>query len=424
MMNDLKKTTEAIGSNRVVFVDQARAIAIMLMLLGHSLDRFLAEPWRSGDFYSAYQPVRGMSSTLFIMVAGFSFVIATFGHWEDYMSFTPKMWARIRRIGLILLLGYVLDMWASTLVQSIDGITAQKWERFLRFQALQNIGFGLAALHLIVWASGTKKRFFKLTLALTFAVLALATVTYRKDVDAMLPIELSTMLNLFHGSWFPVVPYTGFMLLGALFGYLYAARKKVGDEWKIFVAGIAVSLILVGSEVVVPKIFSGGVFPYWAPREHMPGNTFGRAGAGILTISALYFLGRAKILLPRLSYVLSKDSLSIYFVHLFLVYSISTIPGLFSLPNQSMSPAQVVGWVIGLSVTMTAMAWIIGWLRANRSKLLADIRHIVILGLSIAFVTLPALSVAGVALCLASAATIVMALARWRSIRSIAGARG
>jgi len=423
MMNDPKESTAASGSKRLVFVDQARAIAIMLMLLGHSLDRFLAEPWRSGDFYTAYQPVRGVSSTLFLMVAGFSFVIATFGHWQGYMSLTPKMWARIRRIGLILFLGYLLNLWAPTLIQSIDGITAQRWERFIRFEVLQNIGFGLAALHLIAWAAGTQKRFFKLTLGLSFAIFALAAITYRRDVDSLLPIELSTMLNLFHGSHFPVVPYTGFMLLGALFGYLYMARKRAEDEWKVFAVGIFVSLFLIGLDLVVPRIISGGVFPYWAALEKMPGNTFARAGTGILTISALYFLGRYRILLPRLSFLLSKDSLAIYFVHLFLIYSASRTQQFLGVQKQGLSLVQVAFWVAGLAVTMTAMAWTIGWLRTNRPKLLAGSRRTAILGGCIIFIALPDPSAAGIALCLASAAMIVIVLSRRRSVQA-ADARG
>ena len=417
-MSDSKEISEATGSKRLVFVDQARAIAIMLMLFGHSLHRFLAEPWRSGDVYTAYQPIRGVSSALFIMVAGFSFVIATFGHWEDYMRFTPKLWARIRRIGLILFLGYLLNLWAPTLVRAIDGVTAQYWERFLRFEALQNIGFGLAALHFIAWAAGTKKRFFKLTLGLAFAVFALAVVTYRRGVDSLLPMELSTMLNGFHGSRFPVVPYTGFMLLGALYGILYVARKKAGDEWKVFAAGIFASLLLIGLDVAIPRTVAGGIFPYWTRLENMPGNTFARAGAGILTISVLYFLERAKVLLPRLSFILSKDSLAIYFTHLFLVYGGTAIPGLFSSRKQGMSPAQVACWIVGLSVTMAAMAWAIGRFRTIRPQLLSGIRRTAILGLLLAFVTLPDLSTAGVALCLASATTIVVALPRWRLIRA------
>ena len=140
MVSELNKNAEVTVSKRVVFIDQARALAIMLMLFGHSLDRFLAEPWRSGDFYTAYQPIRSVSSTLFLTVAGVSFVIATFGHWEDYMSLTPKMWARIRRIGLILFLGYVLNMWSPTLTMAIDSFSAQNWEQFLRCDILQNIG--------------------------------------------------------------------------------------------------------------------------------------------------------------------------------------------------------------------------------------------------------------------------------------------
>ena len=202
------------------------------------------------------------------------------------------------------------------------------------------------------------------------------------------------------------------MLLGALFGYLYVARKKSGDEWKVFVVGILASFLLIGLETAIPRTISGGVFPYWAPLEKMPGDIFGRAGAGILTISVLYFLGRIRILLPSLSFVLSKDSLSIYFSHLFLVYGTSTVPGLFSSLKQGMSPAQVTCWVVGLSVTMTAMAWAIGRLRKSRPKLLAGIRHTAILGGSIVFVTLQDLSTAGIVLCVAAAAAIVIALVR------------
>jgi hypothetical protein len=422
MMKALTKNTGAAGSKRVLFVDQARALAIMLMLFGHSLDRFLAEPWRSGDFYTAYQPIRSVSSTLFLTVAGFSFVIATFGHWEDYMSLTPRMWSRIRRIGLILFLGYVLNMWAPTLARAIDNFSPQNWEQFLRCDILQNIGFGLAALHLVARAAGTKKRFFKLTLGLALAVLALAAVTYRKDVDSLLPVALSTMVNLFHGSRFPIVPNTVFVLLGALLGYLYVERKEAGDEWRIFVLGIFAGLLLIGAESAIPRAVSGGVFPYFAPLENMPTNTFGRAGAGILIISALYFLGRFKLVLPRLSFVLSKDSLAIYFFHLFLVYGSSSIHGLFRSRKLGMSPVQMACWVVGLWVTMTAMAWVIGWLRTNRPKLLTEIRRTAILARTIAFVVLPALSVAGLALCLASAATLVIALPRWRSVRAIEGA--
>ena len=250
-------------------------------------------------------------------------------------------------------------------------------------------------------------------------VLALAVVTYRIDVDSLLPVALSTTLNLFHGSRFPVVPNAVFVLLGALFGYLYVQRKEAGDEWKVFAVGIFASLLLMGTEAAIPRVVSGGVFPYFVPLDNMPLNTFGRVGAGILVISALYFLGRFKLLLPRLSFVLSKDSLAIYFFHLFLVYGSSSIHGLFRSRKLGMPPVQMACWVVGLWVTMTAMAWAIGWMRTNRPKLLTEIRRTAILARTVAFVVLLALSVAGLALCLASAATLVIALPRWRSIRAI-----
>ena len=55
--------------NRVAFIDQARALAITMMLVGHSLHRFLGEPWRSSELYKHYSFVRGLSSALFLTIA-------------------------------------------------------------------------------------------------------------------------------------------------------------------------------------------------------------------------------------------------------------------------------------------------------------------------------------------------------------------
>ncbi|MCP4675318.1 MAG: DUF1624 domain-containing protein [Deltaproteobacteria bacterium] len=394
-------------SGRMVFIDQARGLAIALMLVGHSLDRFLGEPWRSGEAYGNYQFVRGISSALFLTVSGFSFVIASFGHFDDYLRFSPRLWSRIRRIALILFLGYVLHLWAPTLSRCLADVTTYHLERFTRYDVLQVIAAGLAALHIIARLAGGKEYFWKLTLAMLIIVLAAAAMTYQKEIDARLPLGIATAVNMYHGSRFPAVPYLAFMLLGALFGCAFLSRRDRGDEWKVFAAAAGLSVALFAFEYVIRNWVPGGIFPYSTPLKQMPGNIFARTACALLTISALYLVGRFRVVLPRLSYIVSKDALAIFFVHLLLVYGGSSYPTLFKSKAEDMNPLQVAAWIIGLSISMTAMAWTIGKLRTSRPILLTAMRHTLILGGAIAFLVWPELSVLRIMLSLAISAAIV-----------------
>ena len=116
---------------RLVFVDQARALAITMMLIGHSLDRFLGEPWRSSAAYEHYQFVRGLSSALFLFIAGFSFVIASFGRVDEFTRLSDRMRARFCRVGLILFLGVLLQLPAATLNVRLLLLPVKVWRSTL-----------------------------------------------------------------------------------------------------------------------------------------------------------------------------------------------------------------------------------------------------------------------------------------------------
>jgi hypothetical protein len=387
----------------------------MLMLVGHSLDRFLAEPWRSGEAYQNYQFVRGISSTLFLTISGFSFVIASFGHFDDYITWSPRMWARIRRIGLIAFLGYVLNLWASTLTQSIDSLSTANLERFMRFDVLQNIAIGLATLHALLWITRNKHWFGRIVFLAAASVFGLAFVTYKPAVDALMPAPLGAMVNMYHLSRFPVVPYTGFLLLGAGFGYWFWKRKKIGDEWKVFAWASCAAILLISFEIFLRQGVKGGVFPYSAPLQKMPGNTFARAGCALLIISGLYCLGRARIVLSKLSFVLSKDALLVYFIHLLIVFGVSSLPKFAGLEATSMSPFQVACFIAGLALSMAALAAGSGRLRVQQPSLHKLIRHSLILGGALAFTTWPYLTLTRIALSLAISTVIIFTINRFRT---------
>lgn len=394
---------------RVIFVDQARALAIAMMLVGHSLHRFLGEPWRLGEAYRNYTFVRGLSSALFLTIAGFSFVVASMGHLEEYTRYSPKLARRLRRIGIIFLLGTVLQLPASSLYGIVLHTSEAGMRRLIAFNVLQNIAFGLLLLHGILFFAKTVRRFAIAALIAGVVILASAPLVYHPAVDAQLPQWLQGALNLAHGARFPIVPFTAFICLGAVFGALFLRYRDTPLEARVFVAVSGVGLALIGFEQVIRHLVPGGVFPYSSSPSiaHGPGNTFARGGFALLIIAALFFVSRYHVFLPRLSKLMSRCSLAVYVIHLVLVYGGAQLPGLFSSHRESLSPPLVACWIAFLLGAMIGMAKLLVYLDTFHRSKYRLVQHALLLAFALSFLLLPRVPPLGFGIVFISAAVVL-----------------
>ena len=71
-MND-----KVVHARRVVFIDLARALAVVLMVAGHTSSALLADRYRTGYWFDVWTFQRGLTSALFLLLAGFAFSVAT-----------------------------------------------------------------------------------------------------------------------------------------------------------------------------------------------------------------------------------------------------------------------------------------------------------------------------------------------------------
>ena len=395
------------GRHRVVFVDQVRALAVIMMLVGHSLDRFLGEPWRSGDLYRNYQFVRGLSSALFLTIAGFSFVIASMGRMSEYTYLSPRMVGRLKRIGFILFLGMILQIPSATLWGWLHVSDPVRWERFFSFNVLQNIGSGLLLLHGALFLTKTRQGFAITTFVSAIVIFALSPITYRPEVDAAIPMAFRGALNLFHGSRFPAIPLTAFILVGALFGLAYRQVQHTKSEWRLFAGAALFGLALLGFEQYIRQGGFGGFFPYGTPGIKGPGNTFARLGCALLIICSVYALSRIRVVLPRAAGTISKDSLAIYFVHLLIVYGSTYRRGVFHEQAHQMAPWHVALFAVVLMASMYGMARGLSYMRARHQAVLTSIRRFVLIEILCIFLCLPYVSFWGVLMTLGLSAAIL-----------------
>lgn len=90
------------GATRVIFIDLARALAVVFMLYGHTVDALLAPAYRSGPLFDVWQFQRGLTSCLFLLLSGFAFSIATTRHWASHLAPSPALLKRVRRFALFI----------------------------------------------------------------------------------------------------------------------------------------------------------------------------------------------------------------------------------------------------------------------------------------------------------------------------------
>ena len=65
------------GSHRVIFIDLVRALAVAFMLYGHTASALLAPQYQVGRWFDVWQFQRGLTSSLFLLLGGFAFSLAT-----------------------------------------------------------------------------------------------------------------------------------------------------------------------------------------------------------------------------------------------------------------------------------------------------------------------------------------------------------
>src|SRR6187399_2166830 len=114
------------GAHRVIFIDLVRALAVAFMLYGHTASALLAPQYQVGRWFDIWQFQRGLTSSLFLLLGGFAFSLATSRRWSSHVRWSAALVKRIRRFGLFVILGYALHLPADRLVD-LRSVDAERW---------------------------------------------------------------------------------------------------------------------------------------------------------------------------------------------------------------------------------------------------------------------------------------------------------
>jgi len=351
-------------AGRITQLDLARGIAVVLMVLGHSVDAVLAPAPRLTEAFRYYDVLRGLTAPLFLLLAGFAFTVSTVKHWDQHTRFGRPTVRRFVRAALLLGIGYALHLPFLSFGKLLLTATPDDYARFLQADVLHCVALSLAALQLSVLVARTTARHLRLILALGVVIAAVAPLVWAMDFNALLPRAVIPYLNQQYRTMFPLVPFAAYMFLGAALGHSFLLARDAGTErlWyrrMMLAAGLLVGAGLAGS------LLPWTVYPghdYWKTN---PGMLAIRAGSVLALVIAFLRLRRFP---PRLAGVmvrLGQASLFVYVAHLILVYGSVVNPGLARVLGQDLSAPSAIAVAFGVLLAMTALTSAFGSLRRS-----------------------------------------------------------
>ena len=139
------------------------------MLYGHTVSALLHPRYQTGTWFDIWIFQRGLTSTLFLLLSGFAFSIATGRHWSSHGQLSLAVLRRIRRFSLFILLGYALHFPVARFAD-LPYATPERWRSFLAVDILQLIGVTFIGVQILVMLTRSRRVFGWTALSIAVAI--------------------------------------------------------------------------------------------------------------------------------------------------------------------------------------------------------------------------------------------------------------
>ncbi len=314
------------GKGRFIFLDLYRGIIVLLMLEGHVVREVLLPELRSTTWFRIHEIIHGITAAGFLFGSGFAFAIATQRRWDQAITFNKNFLRRIWRTILLILIGYALHVPYLSLEKSLAVATEAEWNKFLAFDVLQCIGFGLLILRLLLFLLKDEKIF--LVILSIFLISIVYSTPYVSTLHhhIFLPRPIVAALTNETGSYFPLFPYVGFLFAGTIVSWLFLRAAQKQNEHifirKLLLVGIFIFIVGYCFELLPYKLYS--TYNFW---QTCPNYFLICLGILLVMMSIIWLiedliLSRKLLpwIMPRWITMMGMQSLFIYISHLFLLY--------------------------------------------------------------------------------------------------------
>ncbi|MBO0858068.1 MAG: DUF1624 domain-containing protein [Chloracidobacterium sp.] len=307
-------------ARRIVFLDLLRALAVIMMIEGHTIDALLLDEYRSYDFlgFKLWQFARGMTAPIFLLTAGTVFIYLLRSTDLPFRE-NPRVVKGVKRALLLLAFGYLLRF-PSTSIIGVFSASDEQLRAFWTIDALQAIGMGILLLLFGAYLS-EKLMLNDLSVFMSGAIFFFICAPFCELINwnNWLPAPIAAYFYSGSGSLFPLFPWAGYMLFGGVLG-AYLART--GDRFEAFKSSY--KLIIAGAALLALYYYANylkaagyGSAHFWAYSHDL---VLLRLGSVLLLIVLVMLLSAKIRAVPQALLAVGRRTLPIYLLHLVILY--------------------------------------------------------------------------------------------------------
>ncbi|GAB1370870.1 hypothetical protein MASR1M45_09320 [Candidatus Kapaibacterium sp.] len=350
MENNLQQFDHSKSSNRLLFIDVMRAYAILMMVQGHMIDALIDPVYRDSSIwlFSLWDHMRGVTAPVFFFSSGtiFSYLLL---RKNLPIRKNERFFKGMKRVGILLLLGYLLRFNPSMLL-NLENFDFLKYKSAFAVDALHCIAVGLG----LILVSYFLHRITKVWVWVYYFIFAFtAFFLYPNVADVnwleILPLPMADYLTRDYGSNFPVIPWTGFVMWGALLGYLLSKRVNFAFNNIFAIVMLVLGLLL--------HYYSGSMLDFFyritslSNFDYLNNHNFlyFHLGNALIVLGVLAFISNI-VKIPSLLSSIGKSTMMIYVVHVFIIYGTGFNLGLQYYYGKSLTPVQAVLSAVGIEL--------------------------------------------------------------------------
>ena len=355
--------------HRIIFIDLMRAIAVLQMVQGHTIDSLLADQYRNPEniIYGIWYFLRGMTAPIFMFTAGTVFTYLFILVKEPFNK-NPRVNKGVKRGLLLIFLGYLLR-YPTWKVFDFSEVSDYSWKMFAAVDVLHLIGFSLLALLFLFYL--TEKFSLKKYYVLAFSsvlIFAVSPFFFKINWTDFLPPAFAGYFYTGSGSLFPFFPWAGYVIVGGILGD-YLARNPLVFKTAKFSRNLA----LIGMVLIIISMIGDYIINLNGVVEEVNSATptliLFRMGFVLLLNALVSFISLKAESIPKLLILLGRNTLIIYVVHLVILYGSAWNSGLYEFIGKSFTGWQTVFAALVMIALMTLMVILINMFKLRNKQL-------------------------------------------------------
>ncbi len=344
-------------SQRLVYLDLMRVVAMVMMIMGHSffdlvrpsLVNLSEFPWFVWEF------LRGLTAPLFLFISG---IVQVFANKRiDHKLPKETIYKRIRIALLLIFLAYFLNFPVQKAFHLIFQ-SKQNLIPFFQVNILQIIG--LTLLWILLYFSFTKnnQQLGKISLWTGIFIFALTPLVHLIDWYNILPLPIAPYFSLEKGSYFTIFPFSGFTFFGVAFG-TYLERFELHQRANVIVKlGFKLLMIFLPLGIAVYFLINSFSLPFYDVYKANSGMSIIRL-ACVLALLSFFVLLYQKYLhnfnsIQKVSTTLGKNALFVYVLHLIILYGLPWYPGFATIYNRTLDV--IPSFAISLTIVLISFS--------------------------------------------------------------------